>query len=312
MNLPGRPTPSGSGGAPTPAPTPDPEAPPSPPDSALPLATPSPPFGTRPEAADAQESGPVPHPEAIAGSDPPPLRIDLLAIGPHPDDVELTSSGLLLRAKRLGWRTGAIELTRGEMGTRGTVEKRQRELDRATEILQLDYRHTLGLPDGGVRPTPEAIELLVRQLRMLDPRVIILPPPEDDEHPDHWHASQLGLEAVHFAQKIKYLPALPPMSRFGSIMYAIYRKPLEPHVVVDVTDVMTEAEQAVAVFDTQYGRDPDDQGAPETIISNSNFLEWWRARRSRHGMLIGTRFGEGYRLRGPLRLDDPVAHLSKR
>jgi len=126
------------------------------------------------------------------------MEIDILAIFAHPDDVELTVGGTLLKMKHLGYRTGALDVTRGEMGTRGTAEGRAEEAKNASAILKLDVRENLGLPDGHVFCDDESRTKLVRVLRQLKPRVI-LTHQTDDPHPDHNHISQLVRESARLA-----------------------------------------------------------------------------------------------------------------
>lgn len=259
------------------------------------------------------DSSSVPTPAAAAAT---PVGaavepVDLLCIGPHPDDVELTSAGLLLKAKQMGYRTAAIDLTQGEMGTRGTPEIRAREIDAATELLRLDYRSNTNIPDGGVRVEPEYIERLVRELRKLQPRVVVIPPREDD-HPDHFHASRLCLEAVHFANKRKFLPEVPITQRIQQVLFAMYRQVTRPDFIVDISDVMERAQQVVNVFGSQLGTTvyAGDENAPPTVISNPAFMHWWLARRAAFGMEIGATYGEPYMVRQPLRINDPIAVLT--
>ena len=129
--------------------------------------------------------------------------IDILAIFAHPDDVELAVGGTLLKMKSLGYRTGAIDVTRGEMGTRGTVDGRAQEALEAARVLKLDVRENLELPDGRVFADDESRVKLVRVLRRLRPKVV-LTHQEGDPHPDHAHIVQLVREASRLASMAKY------------------------------------------------------------------------------------------------------------
>jgi LmbE family N-acetylglucosaminyl deacetylase len=130
-------------------------------------------------------------------------EIDILAIFAHPDDVELTVGGTLLKMKSLGYKTGALDVTRGEMGTRGTVEGRAQEAEEAAKILKLDVRENLGLPDGHVFVTDDERTKLVRVLRRLKPK-ILLTHQLDDPHPDHNHIASLVRESARLASMQKY------------------------------------------------------------------------------------------------------------
>src|SRR3954453_13285856 len=131
------------------------------------------------------------------------MEIDILAIFAHPDDVELSVGGTLLKMKSLGYRTGALDVTQGEMGTRGTVEVRATEAEDAAKLLRLDTRENLGLPDGHVFVDDASRTRLVRVLRRLKPRVV-LTHQDRDPHPDHNHISQLVRESCRLSSMQKY------------------------------------------------------------------------------------------------------------
>src|SRR5688500_9106370 len=131
------------------------------------------------------------------------MTVDILAVFAHPDDVELTVGGTLLKMKSLGYRTGALDVTQGEMGTRGTVESRAAEAVDAARIMKLDVRENLGLPDGHVFADDNSRTKLVRVLRRLKPKVI-LTHQENDPHPDHNHIVQLVRESARLASMRRY------------------------------------------------------------------------------------------------------------
>ncbi|MBA2736930.1 MAG: PIG-L family deacetylase, partial [Pyrinomonadaceae bacterium] len=131
------------------------------------------------------------------------INVDVLAIFAHPDDMELTVGGTLLKMKSLGYKTGALDVTGGEMGTRGSAEGRAEEAAEAARILKLDLRENLGLADGHVFVCDESRTRLVRVLRRLKPKVI-LTHQTDDPHPDHNHIAQLVREAARLASMRKY------------------------------------------------------------------------------------------------------------
>ena len=131
------------------------------------------------------------------------MTIDILAIFAHPDDVELTVGGTLLKMKHLRYKTGALDVTHGEMGTRGTVEGRAEEAAAAASILKLDVRENLGLPDGHVFADDESRTKMVRVLRRVKPKVIMTHQ-ENDPHPDHDHIVQLVRESARLASMYKY------------------------------------------------------------------------------------------------------------
>jgi bacillithiol biosynthesis deacetylase BshB1 len=162
--------------------------------------------------------------------------IDILAIAAHRDDVEQTCAGTLLRMQSLGLKTGILDLTRGEGGTRGTAEDRGREAAEAARILGVTWREALDLPDGRVENTYENRIKIVRVLRHLQPRVVILPYWQG-RHPDHYTASTLGYQACFVAGLAKVETGTAPYRPF-KILYASLYADVRPTFVVDITDSM--------------------------------------------------------------------------
>ncbi|HYE15846.1 MAG TPA: PIG-L family deacetylase, partial [Pyrinomonadaceae bacterium] len=163
-------------------------------------------------------------------------QLDVLAVYSHPDDVELTAGGTLLKLKSLGYRTGVCDVTRGEMGTRGTPEIRAEESRRAAEILKLDARVNLGQPDGHVWLTEDSRRALVRVLRTYRPKVLFAPH-WDDPHPDHAHTAMIVREAARLSSMRRYdqeagQGAVPmPM-----IAHSAYSRLVVPSFVVDISE----------------------------------------------------------------------------
>src|SRR6478735_1311512 len=163
-------------------------------------------------------------------------QIDILAVFAHPDDVELTVGGTLLKMKDLGYRTGALDVTRGEMGTRGTVEGRAVEAENAAKILKLDVRENLGLPDGHVFVTDVERVKVVRVLRRFKPKVILTHQLEDP-HPDHDHIAQLTRESARLASMKNYDPESGDEKiPVPIVAHNIFSRRVEPSFVIDVSD----------------------------------------------------------------------------
>lgn len=229
-------------------------------------------------------------------------ELDVLAIAAHPDDVEQTCGGALIRAAEMGYRTGALDLTAGEMGTRGDPERRLREAETAARLLLLAWRGNLGLPDGRLENTPEARQKLAAEIRRLRPRVVILPYWQA-RHPDHYRACEIGYEAC-FLAGLNKLATDAPAHRPAKILYASLYANVTPSLVVDITGQFERRMAALLAYESQYGRGaeaselfPDPEEIRERLASIARF----------YGNLIGVRYGEPFVVRETLRVDDIVA-----
>jgi bacillithiol biosynthesis deacetylase BshB1 len=179
------------------------------------------------------------------------MQLDLLAIGPHPDDVELTCGGTMIKAARLGRRTGIIDLTEGEMGTRGTKHDRRREAAAAARILGVAHRENLGLPDAHVEPRMENKLALARRIRALRPRTVILPYWEG-RHPDHYAGAKLGYEAC-FLAGLKQMEIEGEAWRPFKILYATtYDLSVRPTFVVDISREYDRRFRAIMAYGSQF------------------------------------------------------------
>jgi bacillithiol biosynthesis deacetylase BshB1 len=236
-------------------------------------------------------------------------EIDILAIFAHPDDMELTVGGTLLKMKSLGYRTGALDVTQGEMGTRGTPEGRAVEADEAARILRLDVRENLGLPDGHVFVNDEERTRLVRILRRLKPKVI-LTHQSDDPHPDHNHIVQLVREAARLASMRKY------DGDFGQerinvpmVAHNIFSQRVAASFVVDISDFLEEKMNAIRAHGSQFFN--PDSSEPETRLTSEKFLDELENRSRYFGSMIGVEAGEPFFVREALNVEDPVALLTR-
>ncbi len=235
------------------------------------------------------------------------MSVDVLAIGPHPDDVEMTCAGLLTKMKSQGYSTGIVHLTGGELGSRGTPEEREREAAEAAGIIGADHMEILGrshgFADGGVRVTEETKRTLAEVIRRLKPRLVIAPYPRDP-HPDHANAGLVASEAVHFAELRNFdIEGEPHFS--GQLVYAMYRTVFEPAFVVDVTDEFETKKRAVLAYHSQVGATKP--GEKETRLSSPAFMRGWEARHIFYGSMIGRPYGEPYFSEYVIPLADPVA-----
>ena len=223
-------------------------------------------------------------------TDPAPAAtVDILAIAAHRDDVEQTCGGTLLVQRALGWRTGILDLTRGESGTRGTAAEREGEANAAAAILKVSHREALDLPDGNVQNTLENRLKLAAVLRRLRPRVVILPYWQG-RHPDHYTSATLGYEACFIAGLSRIdAPGLP--HRPFKILYASLYADVRPTFVVDITSHIETRLQSLLAYRSQYGNQSQGAGlfVPEEEIRERTFAS------ARHyGMLAGVRYGEPF------------------
>jgi bacillithiol biosynthesis deacetylase BshB1 len=233
------------------------------------------------------------------------MSLDALFFGAHPDDIELTSGGLAARLASHGHAVGLIDLTRGESASRGTKEERAREAGEAADALGVASRNTLGLPDLGLdRQDRAQLRAVVECLRAHRPRLVVAPD-RHDAHPDHVEASHLVARACYLSGLVRY-PAEGERYRPERVLFALYRTARAPHVVVDVSAVWERRMSALAAHRSQLA-----SGAgPSTYLTEPGFLEEVESRARMFGAAIGVRYGEGYRSRGPIAVNDARALLS--
>lgn len=218
--------------------------------------------------------------------------VDILAIAAHRDDVEQTCGGTLLVQQALGWRTGILDLTRGEGGTRGSAAERAAEAEAAAQILRVSHREALDLPDGSLTPSLENRLKIAAVLRRLRPRVVILPYWQG-RHPDHYTAATLGYEACFAAGLAKLdLPAEHGAPhRPYKVLYASLYADVRPSFVVDITPHIETRLAALLAYRSQYGAQPTGAGlfVPEDDIRERMF-----ATARHYGLLAGVRYAEPF------------------
>ena len=234
------------------------------------------------------------------------MQLDALAFGAHPDDVELTCAGTIIRLGAQGYKTGVISLTRGELGTRGTAKIREAEFAEAGRIMGLSVHKMLDLPDGNVSVTYENKLKVMREIREYRPRIVFAPYWEV-RHPDHGHASHLVREACFFAG-LKKIDTGQEAWRPYKVIYYQCRFEFAPSFIVDVTPYHEQKMRAIQAYKSQF-HNPEKHryGDEETNISTPLFLEAIVTRSKQYGSYIGVEYGEPFLVREPMRLDDPVA-----
>lgn len=214
---------------------------------------------------------------------------DVLAIAAHRDDVEQTCGGTLLRMAARGLRTAILDLTQGEAGTRGNAEDRAREAGEAARLLGVSWRQALNFPDGAVENTIENRIEIARVLRVVRPRVVILPYWRA-RHPDHAIAGALGYDACFVSGLAKVDTGAPPHRPF-KIVYASLYADVRPSFVVDITPFIEQRHAALMAYQSQYANQATGSGlfVPEEEIRERTFAE------ARHyGLLAGVRYGEPF------------------
>ncbi len=215
--------------------------------------------------------------------------VDILAIAAHRDDVEQTCGGTLLQMKAIGLRTGILDLTRGEAGTRGSAEERASEAAEAAQILKVDLRDALDIPDGRVENSYENRIKIVRALRQLRPRVVILPY-WTGRHPDHYTASTLGYEACFLSGLAKVDTGTPPHRPF-KIVYASLYADVRPSFVVDISDHIEARFAALMAYRSQYANQNLGSGL---FVPEEQIREQTLAMARHYGLLGGVRYAEPF------------------
>ncbi len=232
-----------------------------------------------------------------------PPELDILAFGAHPDDCELFCGGLLLKMRNEGYTIGLADLTKGELSTKGSVQERKQEAEEAASFLDAQFRRSLDMPDGYLEPSRERKEKVARLVRQKRPRVVLLPY-WDDFHPDHEAASKIVYDGCVLASR----RAVDTEDRYFAVQKLIYymqHHEFSPSFVVDVSGVWEEKLNLVKIFRSQVGGSDQEEG-PETNLSSDEFLDRFRARHMQYGREIGVTYGEPYKVRGSVPLEDPV------
>jgi len=239
------------------------------------------------------------------------MILDILAISPHPDDAELHCGGVLRKMADLGHSCGIVDLTAGEMGTRGTVETRTQEASDAAVILGVTERQNLNLPDAHLDQCQAHRNAIIQAIRTFRPQTVLIPT-KDARHPDHRFTSILAQDASFLAGLAKIetgqAPHRPQQLIYYYTHYTYRQNP--PSFIVDITDQYDRKLEAVKAYETQF-HDPDST-APATFISRPEFLEEIEIQNRYYGTLIGKKYGEPFIVREYLEMDDPVEYFRHR
>ncbi len=228
--------------------------------------------------------------------------LDVLAIAAHPDDVEQTCGGTLIKMAGIGYRTGVVDLTAGDMGTRGSPETRLEEATEAARHLRLACRENLHMPDARLENTLAARLTVAARIRELRPRVVILPY-WTGRHPDHYRTSELGYEACFLAGLRKLDESSEP-HRPHKVLYSSVYANVTPSFVVDISAEFDRRMAALMSYRSQYGESSD---APGLFPEEREIRERLAAIARYYGNLIGVRYGEPFIVKETLSVDDVVA-----
>jgi N-acetylglucosamine malate deacetylase 1 len=222
------------------------------------------------------------------------MKLDILAFAAHPDDVELACSGILMHHKLLGKTTGIIDLTEGELGSRGTVLTRAKEAKASSKVLQLDARENLKMADGFFENNKINKLKIIEKIRQYQPEIILINAPHD-RHPDHGRAAKLLQEACFLSGLLKietkYKGKKQLHWRPKRAYHYIQDTFIEPDLIVDISDSFEAKLASIQCFETQFYN--KDAKGPQTYISSDGFIEAVKARALDMGKRIGVKYGEG-------------------
>lgn len=227
------------------------------------------------------------------------MKADILAIGAHPDDIELGCSGTIINEINNGKKVAIVDLTQGELGTRGTIETRYKEAADAAQIMGVFARENLQLPDGFFENNPATQMKLIRAIRKYQPDIVLANAPED-RHPDHGRASRLIADSCFFAGLRKIETSddegrAQEAWRPKYVFHYIQDRYQEPSFVVDISEVFEQRMKAISAYSTQFfTKVVEDDDSPQSYISTPEFLESIIARARMMGKRIGVKFGEGF------------------
>jgi N-acetylglucosamine malate deacetylase 1 len=236
------------------------------------------------------------------------MKLDILYIAAHPDDVELCSAGTVFKHVEAGYKIGIVDLTAGELGTKGNAQLRAQEAAKASEIMGIHVRENLGLRDGFFDLSESNKLPVIRAIRKYRPEIVITNAIRD-RHPDHGRASQLvsescflaGLSKIEMEQDGAVLQAWRP----NQVLHMIQDQYIKPDICVDITPYMDKKIEAIMAFSSQF-YDPGKE-EPMTPISNPHFFEFWKSRFREMGRLIGVEYAEGYTTEAPVKKENLLA-----
>lgn len=225
------------------------------------------------------------------------LKLDALFFAAHPDDAELSSGGTIRKLILSGKKTGIIDLTGGELGTRGSKEQRAAEAEKASKLLGVSLRENLHISDGNIENNIHNRLKIISAVRTYRPEIIFFPH-FHDRHPDHYNTHILVKEAAFYSGLPKILTPGLAAYRPKRNFYYMQTYLFEPNVIIDISDTFTDKMKAVACYSTQFytpdGKDTKKSKEPQTFISDKKFIEYVEARAKFYGFHIGAEYGEPF------------------
>jgi bacillithiol biosynthesis deacetylase BshB1 len=234
------------------------------------------------------------------------LKLDILVLPVHPDDAELGCAGTILKHIAAGKKVGIADLTRGELGTRGSAELREQEAATSAQILGLTIRENVGLPDGFFQNTPEYQLKVIEVIRKYQPEIIITNA-YHDRHPDHGRANELVEASAFLAglRKIETTVNGQPQEawRPNLVLHFIQDNYIHPDIVIDITDYWDKKVESINAFGSQFFN-PNHKGEPQTYISSPDFIQIVEGRAREFGKSIRVKYAEGFTSRKILGVDD--------
>lgn len=237
-------------------------------------------------------------------------KVDLLAFAAHPDDIELSASGTLMKHIAQGKTVAIVDLTRGELGSRGTIETRKNEAAEAAKIMGISARVNLGLADGFFEHNEESLLKIVEQIRYFKPEIVLANATED-RHPDHGRASKLISEACFLSGLVKvktfYETDKQEAHRPRLVLHYIQDRYIKPDLVVDITPFYERKMEAVLAYKTQFFQ--EEQDGPKTPISGKDFLDFLTGRMTEFGRAIGVSYAEGFTVERTIGVEDLTSLL---
>lgn len=229
-------------------------------------------------------------------------KIDVLAFGAHPDDIEASCGGLLLNLVKRGYLTGAVDVTNGGLGTNGTPEIRREEAVEGSKILGNSFRENLQIPEGEIADSVENRKRIVSLIRKHKPTMVLVPYWED-RHPDHVATSRLVSASIFYTGLRKLEVDGLEAHRPKYVLYYALHQEFQPSFIVDITEVYEQKREALLAHKSQFFVDGAE--AVKSYINTGSFLEYWDARARRYGYMIGAAYGEPYVIPNPPGVDDP-------
>ncbi|MBL8148332.1 MAG: bacillithiol biosynthesis deacetylase BshB1 [Blastocatellia bacterium] len=235
--------------------------------------------------------------------------VDVLAVGAHPDDVELAVGGTLIKLSSLGYKTAVVDMARGEGGTRGNAETRLLEAAEAKKVMGLTARDNLALPDSNIWCNEQSRVLMVRIIRKFQPKIIFTHYWEDP-HPDHVQTAQIVRQAAHLAGLAKYDQETgQPRHRPSTVAHFMFPRTVVATFLVDISEFAERKRQAILCYKSQLHNPTNKE--PETYLSKSNFLAKVEVGQRYFGSLIDVEHAEAFLVREALNVADPVELLTK-